>query len=127
MIVVYQLSSRVKAVYKATRFSVVKDMWPPKQLKEFTPIVLLHHEDEHSMEHVTAITKALHTGAIKDVISATSSDSFAIPLSLDHHNKLGEALKASKTTTNISEILAPLEVIDKPQTILIEGAPKPFF
>ena len=72
MIVVYQLSSNIKAVYKATRFSVAKDTWPPEQPNEFTPLVLLYHEDEQSMEHVTSVTKALNTGAISDVISATS-------------------------------------------------------
>ena len=123
MIVVYQLSSNIKAIYKATRFSVAKDMWPPEQPKEFTPLVLLHHEHEQSMEHVTAITKALNTGAISDVISATSGNPLAIQPSLHHHDKLGEALKASKTTTDVSQILAPLEINDKPQTILIEGAP----
>ena len=121
--IVYQLSCHVKAVYKATRFSVAKDMWPPEQPKEYTPLVLLHHEDEHSMEHVTAITKALHTGAISDVISATTSDPLAIQHSLYYHDKLGEALKASKTTTNISDILALIEINDKPKTIIIEGAP----
>ena len=123
MIVVRQLSSHAKAVYKVTRFSVAKDTWPPEQPKDFTPLVLLHHEDEHSMERVTSLTKALHTGAIGDVISATNSDPFAMHSSIHHHDKLRGALKASKTTTDISEILAPLEVNDKPQTILIEGAP----
>ena len=123
VIVVYQLSCHVKAVYKATRFTVAKDTWPPEQPKEFTPLVLLHHEDEHSMEHVTAITKALHTGAISDVISATTSDPLAKHPRLYGNDKLGEALKASKTTTDVSEILAPLENNDKPQLILIEGAP----
>ena len=123
VIMVYQLSSHVKAVYKATRFSVAKDTWPPEQPKEFTPLVLLHHEDEYSMEHVTAISKALHAGAISDVISATSSDPLTMQPSLHHHDKLGDALKASKTTSDVSEILAPLELNDKPKTILIEGAP----
>ena len=79
---------------------------PPEQPKEFTPLVLLHHEHEQSMEHVTAITKALNTGAISDVISATSGDPLVIQPSLHHHDKLGEALKASKNNnrciTNIS-------------------------
>ena len=123
VIVVYQLSCHVKAVYKATRFTVAKDTWPPEQPKEFTPLVLLHHEDEHSMEHVTAITKTLHTGAISDVISATTNDPLAKHPRLYGHEKLGYELKASKTTTDVSEILAPLENSDKPQMILIEGAP----
>ena len=123
MTVVTQLSCHVKAVYKATRFTVAKDTWPPEQPREFTPLVLLHHEDEHRMRDVTIVTEALHSGAISDVISATSSKPIAMQPSLHHHDKLGDALKASKTTTEVSEILAPLEVSDNPQTILIEGAP----
>ena len=123
VIVVSQLSGNVKAVYKATRFSVAKDTWPPQMTKEYTPLVLLHHEDEHTIKDVTTITKALHKGAISDVVSATSSEPIAKRPGLHSHDKLGEALKASKTTTDISEILAPLEVSDKAQTILIEGAP----
>ena len=123
VIVVSQLSGNVKAVYKATRFSVAKDTWPPDQPTEFTPLVLLHREDEQSITQVTTITKALHRGAISDVVSATSSEPIAKRPGLRSHDELGEALKASKATTDISEILAPLEVSDKAQTILIEGAP----
>ena len=120
---VTQLSCHVKAVYKATRFTVAKDTWPPEKPREFTPLVLLHHEDEHSMRDVTIVTEALHSGAISDFVSATSSKPIAMQPSLHHHDKLGDTLKASKTTTEVSEILAPLEVSDNPQTILIEGAP----
>ena len=123
VIVVSQLSGNVKAVYKATRFSVANDTWPPEVPKEYTPLVLLHHEDEHTIKDVTTITKAIHKGAISDVVSATSSEPIAKRPRLRSHDKLGEALKASKATTDISEILAPLEVSDKAQTILIEGAP----
>ena len=123
VIVVSQLSGNVKAVYKATRFSVANDTWPPEVPKEYTPLVLLHHEDEHTIKDVTTITKALHKGDISDVVSATSSEPIAKRPWLHSHDKLGEALKASKATTDISEILAPLEVSDKAQTILIEGAP----
>ena len=120
---VIQLSGNVKAVYKATRFSVANDTWPPEVPKEYTPLVLLHHEDEHTIKDVTTITKALHKGAISDVVSATSNEPIAKRPWLHSHDKLGDAVKASKATTDISEILAPLELSDKAQTILIEGAP----
>ena len=123
MTVVAQLSCHVKAVYKATRFTVAKDTWPPEQPKEFTPLVLLHHEDEHSIRDVTIVTETLHSGAISNVISATSSKPMPIQPLLHHHDKLEDALKASKTTMEVSEILAPLEISDNRQTILIEGAP----
>ena len=116
-VVVNQLSSHVKEVYKVTRFAVTKDTWPPEQPKEFTPLVLLYHEDEHYMRDVTIVAEALSSGAISDVISATMQPS------LHHHDKLRDALKASKTTTEISEMLNPLEISNKPQTVLIEGAP----
>ena len=38
-------------------------------------------------------------------------------------NTSSTSLLYCKTTTEVSEILAPLEVSDNPQTILIEGAP----
>ena len=120
---VIQLSGNVKAVYKATRFSVANDTWPPEVPKEYTPLVLLHHEDEHTIKDVTTITKALHKGAISDVVSATSNEPIAKRPRLHSHDKLGDTVKASKATTDISEILAPLELSDKAQTILIEGAP----
>ena len=123
VIVVSQLSGNVKAVYKATRFSDAKDTWPPDQPKEFTPLVLLHRKDEQSITQATTIIKALHRGAISDVVSATTSELIAKHPRLHGHDELGEALKANKATTDISEILAPLEVSDKAQTILIEGAP----
>ena len=90
---VSQLSSDVKAVYRATRFTVTKDTWPPEQPKEYTPLVLLHHEDEHTKGHISTISQALHSGAISEVASANS------------------------TTTQISKILAPLETGDKAQII----------
>ena len=123
VIVVSQLSGNVKAVYKATRFSVAKDTWPPDEPMEFTPLVLLYRGDEQSITQVTMITKDLHRGAISDVVSATTGEPIVKHPGLHSHDELGEALKASKATTDISEILAPLEVSDKAQTILIEGAP----
>ena len=78
MTVVTQLFCHVKAVYKATRFTVAKDTWPPEQPREFIPLVLLHHEDEHSMRDVTMVVEALHSGAISDVISATNNKPIAM-------------------------------------------------
>ena len=123
MIVVSRLSDHVKAVYKATRFSITKDTWPPEQPKEFTPLVLLHHKDEYTMKDVTTITKSLNIGAVNDIVSATGSNQRKLEPLLHGNEKLGEILKMSKTTTQLSEILAFLEVSNKPQTILVEGAP----
>ena len=116
VMMISQLSAHVKTVYKVTRLSVAEDTWPPEQPKEFTPLMLLHHEDEHRMRDVTIVTEAR-------VTSSTSNKPMAMQPSLYHHNELKDAVKASKTTTEISEILAHLEVSNSPQTILIEGAP----
>ena len=136
-----KLSGHVKEVYKATRFSVVKDTWPPVKPKNYTPLVLLYHEDEHIMKDNFAITKALHSGCISDVISVTNAVPMTFqsevwhslhgrrkqiiqPHPLYNHKELKEVLRTSKTTKEVSEILAPLKkVSDNPQTIIIEGAP----
>ena len=118
---VTKLSNHVKAIYKVTRFRIAKDAWPPEQPKEFTPLVLLHHEDEYSMKEATTATKVVHSGAITDLVPTTSSEP---PAKRPRIPELEEAFKPSKTTTEVSEIIAPLEVNNNdPQMILIEGAP----
>ena len=97
MTVISQLSSHVKGVYKATRFSTAKDTWPPEKLKGFISLALLHHKGEHTMTDITAIAEALQVSGISDVMSATSKK----PHIVTHrrvlgHDKLQEALKVSK-------------------------------
>ena len=121
--VVSQLSRHVKGVYKQTRFDVGKDTWPPEQPKDFTPVVLVHYEEQRTMKDVNIITKAVHTGHISDVISAASSQPVTKRHQLDSHQPLREALQTSKVTRNVADILKPFDQCDDPQTILIEGAP----
>ena len=121
--VVSQLSRHVKGVYKQTRLDVGKDTWPPEQPKDFTPVVLVHYEEQRTMKDVNIITKAVHTGHISDVISAASSQPVTKRRWLDSHQPLREALQTSKVTRNVADILKPFDQSDDPQTILIEGAP----
>ena len=121
--VVSQLSRHVKGIYKQTRLDVGKDTWPPEQPKDFTPVVLVHYEEQRTTKDVNIITKAVHTGHISDVISAASSQPVTKHHQLDSHQPLREALQTSKVTRNVADILKPFDQCDDPQTILIEGAP----
>ena len=121
--VISQLSHHVKGVYKQTRLDVGKDTWPPEQPKDFTPVVLVHYEEQRTMKDVNVITEAVHTGHISDVISAANSQPVTKRHQLDSHQSLREALQTSKVTRNVADILEPFDQCDDPQTILIEGAP----
>ncbi|XP_065904285.1 NACHT, LRR and PYD domains-containing protein 10-like [Dysidea avara] len=118
VLAVLQLSHHVKGVYKQTRFDVGKDTWPLEPPKDFTPIVLVHYEEQHTLKDSITITKVVHTGSINSVISAASDQSSP---SIDE--SLREALQTSKVTKNVVDILVHFEQCDSPQTILIEGAP----
>ena len=110
------LSKRVRQISIQTRFMVDHDTWPPEQPKGFTPLLLIHHQGDHSSEQVTAMAELMYTGHIDKVV-------------IDQHAKLHgsdkfhEALHTSRATKEIGEILAPLEEGKQPCFILIEGAP----
>jgi len=99
------------------------DTWPPEQSKDFTPVVLVHYEEQRTMKNINIITEAVHTGHISDVISAASDEPVTKPPSLDSHQPLREALQTSKVTKNVADILESFDQCDNPQTILVEGAP----
>ena len=56
------LSNRVREISVQTRFMVDHDTWPPKQSTSFTPLLLIHHQGEHTAEQVTAMAELMHTG-----------------------------------------------------------------
>ncbi|XP_065918252.1 nucleotide-binding oligomerization domain-containing protein 1-like isoform X2 [Dysidea avara] len=88
------LSERVSQTGKQARFASDEDAWPPNQPKDFTPLLLVHHQDNGS--------------------------SFDL---LDTHESLREVLDVSKITKQLVDILAPLEENSDPQFILVEGLP----
>ena len=106
------------------RFNPDEETWPPDQPKNFTPLVLIHHQGQHSMKQATAMAQLIQTGDIDEITSLASNRS--VPTNhpkLDSHEPLQEVLDSSTVTKELTEILAPLEQSKEPQFILIEGAP----
>ena len=106
------------------RFDTDEKTWPPDQPKNFTPLVLIHHQGQHSMKQATAVAQVIQTGDIDDITSLASNRS--VPKhhpKLDSHKPLQEVLDSSTVTKELAEISAPLEQSKDPQFILIEGAP----
>ena len=106
------------------RFNTDEETWPPDQPKNFTPLVLIHHQGQHSMKQATAVAQLIQTGDIDEITSLASNRS--VPKhhpKLDSHEPLQEVLDSSTVTKELAEILAPLEQSKDPQFILIEGAP----
>ncbi|XP_065915924.1 protein NLRC3-like [Dysidea avara] len=105
------LSDRVRQLNIQTRFAVDEDSWPPNQPKDFTPVLLVHHQDQHTFEQATALQLA---GSIQSGRPHYPQDS---------HQSLREALDNSKTTKQLVDILAPLQESKNAQFILVEGLP----
>ena len=106
------------------RFNTDEETWPPDQPKNFTPLVLIHHQGQHSMKQATAMAQLIQTGDIDEITSLASNRS--VPTNhpkLDSHEPLQEVLDSSTVTKELTEILAPLEQCKERQFILIEGAP----
>ena len=114
------LSNRVRQISIQTRFMVDRDTWPPEQPKSFTPLLLIHHQGDHTPEQVTAMAELIHGGIIDKVAIDQHSIKHA---RFDGHDKFQKVLATSKTTKEIVEILAPLEKDTQSCFILIEGAP----
>jgi len=106
------LSNRVATKNAQARFRIDKDTWPPDQLHDFMPLLLIHHKGQQRMDQAIAAAKLVHKG---DVTSLATEQ--LVHTKLDDH-----ALHVSKVTKEVIEILAPLEH-KEPQFILIEGAP----
>ena len=106
------------------RFNTDEETWPPDQPKNFTPLVLIHHQGQHSMKQATAMAQLILTGEIDEITSLASNRS--VPTNhpkLDSREPLQEVLDSSTVTKELTDILAPLEQCKEPQFILIEGAP----
>ena len=105
-------------------FGTEEETWPPDQPKNFTPLVLIHHQGQHTMKQATAVAQLIQRGDVDEITSLASNRS--VPKhhpKLDSHEPLQEVLDSSTVTKELAEILAPLEQSKNPQFILIEGAP----
>ena len=106
------------------RYSSDEEVWPPDQPKFFIPLILIHHQGQHTMKQATAMAQLIQTCEI-DIVTSLASDQ-SIPEyhpKLDSQELLQEVLDSSTVTKELAEILAPLEQSEDPQFILIEGAP----
>ena len=118
------LSEMVSQSNERERFNPDEQTWPPDQPKNFTPLVLIHHQGQHTMKQATAVAQLIQTGNIDEITSLASNRSvFKHHPKLDSHEPLQEVLDSSTLTKELAEILAPLEQSKDPQFILIEGAP----
>ena len=118
------LSEMVSQRNLQEQFNTDEETWPPDQPKNFTPLVLIHHQGQHSMKQPTVVAQVIQTGNINDITTMASNQS--VPkhnAKLDSHEPLQKVLDSSTVTNELAEILAPLEQSKDPQLILIEGAP----
>ncbi|XP_065915925.1 protein NLRC3-like [Dysidea avara] len=108
------LSDRVRQLNIQTRFAVDDNSWPPNQPKDFTPLLLVHHQGQQTFEQATALQLA---GSIQP--GRLSSKHYP----QHSQQSLREALDNSKTTKQLVDILAPLQESDDAPFILVEGLP----
>ena len=115
------LSKRVSQINVETRFNSDKNTWPPDQVKNFTPLLLVHYQGHRTPEQVTAMAELMCTGDISKVASVTGDHS--THPELDSQKKIRKAFDTNIATKEIHEILTPLEKGEKSCFILIEGVP----
>jgi len=77
------------------------DTWPPDQLKNYTPLLLIHHKGHHTVEEENALSLILGAGGYECL----------------------EQNEISTSTKNLEDILQPFENNDGPSMVLIEGPP----
>ena len=97
---------------------VDESTWPPGKPAHFTPLLLVHHQGDHSLEQAKAMAELMYTGDIGKVAMETGE---RFTIKQDGHEKFHKMLDTSKATKEIEEILAPLD--KESAFILIEGAP----
>ena len=117
------LFSRAQNLYIQIRQSVNNNCWPPNQLKEFIPLVLIQYQSQNTMKLAITLAELYQSDHIHEIVSAASNDQPTKYGRVDSCEPLGKVIKTNKVTQDISEILAPLEDNDTPQFILIQGAP----
>jgi len=108
------LANRVRQLNVQARFAVDEDAWPPNLPNDFVPVLLIHHQGEHTVKQAAALQLA-------ESIKLGGVHPKHYPQ--DSHQSLREALDNSKTTKQLLDILAPLQESDDAQFILVEGLP----
>ena len=103
-----------------THFAVDEDDWPPYQSENFTPLLLIYHQKQHTLEQDMALQFA------KSVQSSSFDYTNPTPTKcpkLESSESLREMLDNSTATKQLADILASLQQCENPQFILIEGLP----
>ena len=108
---------------KRERFNTDEETWPPDQPQNFTPLLLIHHQGQHSMKQATAMAEVIQIGGIDKITSLASNQEISNRFKVDSHEPLKEVLGKDIITKEFTDILAQLEQSKNPQFILIEGAP----
>ena len=109
------LSDRVRQLNIQTRLAVDEDTWPPNQPQDFTPLLLVHYEHQHTFKQAAAPQQ------LAGFVQSGRHSAKCYPQ--DSHQPLREALDNSKTTKQLVDILAPLQESGNTQFILVEGMP----
>ena len=65
------------------RFNTDGETWPPDQSKNFTPLVLIHHQGQHSMKQPTVVAQVIQTADIDNITTMAGNQSVS-----KHHPKL---------------------------------------
>ena len=97
-----------------------EDSWPPDKPKNFTPLVLIQHHNKRTMKQATEMYQYIERGYVSEFTNKLIPRYNAKPT----NDAIKEILNTSTITKEIiAEVLAPLEINDTPQFIMIEGAP----
>ena len=110
------LSNRVAMINERTRFKIDKNTWPPDQPKSFTPLLLIHHKGQRTIDQTIEVASIIHKGDI--ALMADKKFIHTQYPTLENYNT-----DVSNVTKEMMDILAPLEESDEPQFVMIEGAP----
>ena len=97
------------------------DTWPPEQLKNFTPLLLMYYQGNHNPKQVAAMTKLMQRG--DNSIIASGQMDVTQYSAQGSHETLHRILDGHTVTEKIEEVLTPLENSHESCFILIEGAP----
>jgi len=90
-----------------------ENAWPPNQPKEFTPLLLIHHQGPHTIVHSAALAKVIQRGSVDDLM-LTSRDNAPNHHTLRLHGEevldVKRILESGDLTKCLIDILAPVEM-----------------
>ena len=100
-------------------FRIDGEIWLINQLKNFTPLVLIHYEGHHNLHLAVAATELAHTG---DIASLASDQPVPKRLKLDSYHPLPEVLNTITVTKEVTQACLLVKT-GEPKVILVEGPP----